>query len=118
MIIVTDENAQTDIRSKAAPKPASHEKQLKSLESTTANVVQEAKQHREEQRRFVEEIKKIVGSDRAVQLDVDRTTKQIVARIVDAETGRVVRQIPNEEALKIAANIQVSLDGLFVDQTG
>lgn len=119
MMIVTEKNASTETSPKVTtPKPQHHEEPVKSLESTTADFVREARQHREEQRRFVEEVKRIVGSDRNVQLDVDQATKQIVARVIDADTGRVVRQIPNEEMLRIAANIQAGLDGLFMDQRG
>ncbi len=42
---------------------------------------------------------------RNLQFSVDRDTKQIVVKVIDAKTGEVVRQIPPESALEIARNM-------------
>lgn len=50
-----------------------------------------------------------------VKLHVDKATKRIIAQIVDAN-GDVVRQIPPEDALRIAAQTRELL-GLLFDQS-
>lgn len=36
-----------------------------------------------------------------LQLDIDPTTKTVIGRIVDKQTGEVVRQIPTEEVIAL-----------------
>ncbi len=48
------------------------------------------------------------------QFSVDKETRQIVARIVD-ENNEVIRQIPPEELLKVAARIR-KLEGILFDE--
>lgn len=42
---------------------------------------------------------------RNLQFSVDKDTKQVVVRVIDAESGEVVRQIPPESALELARNM-------------
>lgn len=36
-----------------------------------------------------------------LQLDIDPTTKTVIGRVVDKQTGKVVRQIPTEEMIAL-----------------
>jgi flagellar protein FlaG len=47
-----------------------------------------------------------------VQFRFDPSSGKMVSRVVDRRSGEVVRQIPPEEALKIAAYIRSYLQGL------
>ncbi len=61
----------------------------------------------------------------AVNFEVDQDLNQTIIKVVDAETQKTIRQIPNEELLTISKRLQAfrdgqdslnSLSGLFFDQ--
>ncbi len=43
---------------------------------------------------------------RNLQFSVDKDTKQVVVKVIDAKSGEVVRQIPPESALEMARNME------------
>jgi flagellar protein FlaG len=45
-----------------------------------------------------------------IELSVDKELKQVIFRILDKETGELIRQIPSEQVLE--------LDRFFADQSG
>jgi flagellar protein FlaG len=49
---------------------------------------------------------------RDLQFSVDAASGRTVIRVVDAETGAVIRQIPSEEILALARHLEVP--GLFI----
>lgn len=51
-----------------------------------------------------------------LELSIDEGTNQVFGRIVDAETGREVRQIPAKELRQMSAKIREML-GRLVDET-
>ena len=48
-----------------------------------------------------------------LQLDIDRSTGQVVGRIVDKETGATIKQIPSDEALRLMASNERILGALL-----
>ncbi len=54
---------------------------------------------------------------RELNFSVDEDSGKTVVRIIDAETQEVIRQIPSEEAMKLAQRVRESLadEGLLVD---
>ena len=54
--------------------------------------------------------------NRSLQFRIDESTGQMVVSICDAETGEVIRQVPGEEALRIAQDIETRLSGML-DET-
>lgn len=50
---------------------------------------------------------------RDLSFEIDRASKTPVLKVIHAETGEVIRQIPNELALKIANSIHHELYELF-----
>lgn len=50
-----------------------------------------------------------------LQFSMDQDTHRIVVKVVDTETNKVIRQIPNEEVLAISKSLE-RLQGLFVNQ--
>jgi flagellar protein FlaG len=50
--------------------------------------------------------KQIRAAERNLQFQVDDGTGIIVVRVVDAVSGDVIRQIPNEEFLRLARNVR------------
>jgi len=53
---------------------------------------------------------------RNLQFSVDKDTKQIVIKVIDAATGEVVRQIPPEAVLEMARNMKENHGLLFAQQ--
>ena len=51
-----------------------------------------------------------------VDYEIDQETHEVVIRVVDSETGEVVRQIPGEDFVKLAQRIAES-NRKFLDQT-
>jgi len=54
-------------------------------------------------------------SGRNLNVFVDESTGYYVARVVNPETGEVVRSLPSDETLRIARNID-KMRGMLVDQ--
>ena len=54
-------------------------------------------------------------SGRNLNVSVDESTGYYVARVVNPETGEVVRSLPSEETLRIARNIDM-MQGMLVNQ--
>ena len=44
--------------------------------------------------------------NRTIRLEIDRELNTVVAKIIDRDTGEVIRQIPPEELLRIAKNLE------------
>jgi flagellar protein FlaG len=51
--------------------------------------------------------------NRSLQFRLDETTGRMVVSICDAETGEVIRQVPGEEALRIAQDLETHLSGML-----
>lgn len=51
---------------------------------------------------------------RALQFSVDDQSGRTVIKVVDRETKEVIRQIPSEETLQIAARLRAATAGLLV----
>jgi flagellar protein FlaG len=86
--------------------------------------VAQAVQEKPEQKKVsMEEIQKAVddvnqnlsGMHTELSFSVDKESGKMVLRIVDSETKEVIRQIPHEDALRLASRITTLL-GLFVDE--
>jgi flagellar protein FlaG len=54
-------------------------------------------------------------TNRALQFRVDDASGRMVVSITDAATGEVIRQVPGEEALRMAERIEASI-GAFLDE--
>lgn len=50
-----------------------------------------------------------------VRFEVDKDTEMLIVKVVDSSSGEVIRQIPNEEAVRIA-KLMNDGNGLLVDQ--
>ena len=54
-------------------------------------------------------------SSRSLEFSVDEVAKRNVVRVLDKSSGDVVRQLPSEEVLRAARNIEVLRGILFED---
>lgn len=55
----------------------------------------------------------IKSSSRNLQFSVDKGTGRIIVKVVDQESGEIIRQIPPEETLAIAKNLD-SPNGVII----
>ena len=62
----------------------------------------------------VQEIEKFVQSiKRNLEFSIDETSKRVVVKVIATATGEVVRQIPSEEALRLADSLNTAGSVLF-----
>ncbi|MDP1681676.1 MAG: flagellar protein FlaG [Burkholderiales bacterium] len=60
-------------------------------------------------RKATEQINKFIqSSSRNLQFSVDQNQNRIIVKVVDKETGEVIRQIPGEETLAIASSLDTA----------
>ena len=55
-------------------------------------------------------------SSQSLEFSIDQDSKEIVVKLIDQNTKEVVRQMPSEEALRIAKSID-KLQGRLINQT-
>lgn len=66
---------------------------------------------------MVEDINRTLKQmNKNLEFSVDEATKQTVVRMVDTESGEVIRQFPSEEALGIAQSIEQMKQGVLFKQ--
>jgi len=51
--------------------------------------------------------------NRSLQFRVDNASGRMVVSVTDAETGEVIRQVPGEEALRMAERIEAQIGALL-----
>lgn len=70
-----------------------------------------------ELKQAVENINKTLKqSNKNLEFSVDDDTKKVMVKLVDTETGDVIREIPGEKALAIARSIDQYQRGLLLKQ--
>ncbi len=52
----------------------------------------------------------------SLQFSIDDKTKRIIVKVMDADTQKVIRQIPPEEMMRISARVQ-ELMGVLIDES-
>jgi flagellar protein FlaG len=60
-------------------------------------------------------IKAMQGSETSLQFSVHKQTKQIMVKVLNKDTGEVIREIPPEKTLDIVAKLW-EMAGIFVDE--
>lgn len=60
--------------------------------------------------------KVMMESNQNLQFSLDPTTHDPIIKMMDAETGEVIRQIPSKEMLAIARSIDQFQQGLLLNQ--
>ena len=57
----------------------------------------------------------LIAKNKSVRFTIDETLDRAIVTVVDKKTGEVVRQLPSEEMLNVARNIE-ELKGLLVKE--
>ena len=65
--------------------------------------------------------KAIEGPNRKLQFSIDRPTHEIVVKVINSDTGELIREIPSEKILDMVAKMQEAagtsgMAGMLVDQ--
>jgi len=100
----------TNVASKPVEKPRAEV-------APAATVKDEHKSEQAEQeklKRAVQEIEKFVQSvKRNLEFSIDEPSGKVVVKVIAGDSGEVVRQIPNEEVLKLANSLNDASSLLF-----
>lgn len=49
-----------------------------------------------------------------IQFEIDKDTDKVIVKVIDRNSGEVIRQVPNEEVVRIA-KVMGEMSGLLVD---
>ncbi len=82
--------------------------------TATQGSKKEAQSEQEKLKMAVQEIEKFVQSvKRNLEFSIDEPSGQVVVKVIASDSGEVVRQIPNEEVLKLANSLNNASSLLF-----
>lgn len=56
--------------------------------------------------------------DTKVSFSYDDRLKQVIVKVVNNDTGEVIRQIPAEELIKVRLRLKENFQGIILDQQG
>jgi len=77
---------------------------------------EEIKKETEEIKKGIEEINnQLAMMNRSIQFSVDESSRDIVVRVVDKESGEVIKELPPESILKLRERM-AQLSGLMVEE--
>jgi flagellar protein FlaG len=79
--------------------------------AASATAQQPSPERQADNRELIQAVKAInatetFGNQSELTFILDRATKQAIMRVVDRETGKVIRQIPQEYVLRIAEDLR------------
>ncbi|MDD0974560.1 flagellar protein FlaG [Pseudomonas fontis] len=90
------------VSERPAVKPVDAVESVKPVEKAADNGVSEA----EKVKRAVKDIETFLASSRRnLEFSTDEESGRIVVKVIATETGELIRQLPSEEALKIAHSL-------------
>jgi len=81
---------------------------------TSSQNAEHAEKIREDVRRVVDELAKVARSfNRRLEFSINDDTKEVIVKVVDQDSGEVVKQIPAEEIVRLHARIREAIGLLF-----
>ena len=108
-------SASSDLPSTPAVKAATDAKGAKDARGVSERVA--AKLGAEQTRQSLADINKVLaGLSISVQFQIDPEYKDVIVKVIDQDSGKVVRQIPTVEVVRIA-NAMDNLKGLLFAQS-
>ncbi|KAF0863594.1 flagellar protein FlaG [Pseudomonas sp. LD120] len=99
-----------------ADKPAEKPREVVPAVSNSARPEEKKETHTEQEKlkMAVQEIEKFVQSvKRNLEFSIDEPSGQVVVKVIASDSGEVVRQIPNEEVLRLANSLNDASSLLF-----
>jgi len=102
---------------RAASLPAEMSKRLAAQAATDARQGEAVQLSAEQTRQSLREINKVMDALAiSVQFEIDPDYKEVIIKVVDQDTGKVIRQLPSEEVVRVAKALD-NLKGLLFAQT-
>jgi len=94
---------------------AEKEKSEKITDASNKNKIEETAEEKEASEQALDSAVKQLNSyvqsiNRNLEFNIDNDSGKTVVKVIDAETDELIRQIPNEEALIIARQLDTGLD--------
>lgn len=84
------------------------------VETASQDSKKDAQAEQEKLKMAVQEIEKFVQSvKRNLEFSIDEPSGQVVVKVIASDSGEVVRQIPNEEVLRLANSLNDASSLLF-----
>ncbi|BAQ79586.1 flagellar protein FlaG [Pseudomonas sp. St29] len=84
------------------------------VETPSQDSKKDARTEQEKLKMAVQEIEKFVQSvKRNLEFSIDEPSGQVVVKVIASDSGEVVRQIPNEEVLRLAHSLNDASSLLF-----
>jgi flagellar protein FlaG len=68
-----------------------------------------------ELKKSVDEINRFLQNNSEVEFSIDEASGLSVVKVIDTETNKVLRQLPSEQSLEIAKNLNSTRKGLLID---
>ncbi|MFW5443924.1 MAG: flagellar protein FlaG [Methylococcaceae bacterium] len=110
------EDIKTEAGNVAQTKPPTKTKKTDTEEDISkANKAKESTEEKESSEQSLNEAVKQLNTyvqsiNRNLEFNIDNNSGKTVVKVIDAETDELIRQIPNEEALNIAKQLDLGLD--------
>ncbi len=101
----------------ANPRPANVKAAVPEAEVARTNTsAEEAAKLKAEMRQIVDELARMARSfNRRLEFSINEDINQVIVKIVDQDSGEVVKQIPPEDVVRVHARIREAI-GLLFDQ--
>ena len=117
---ITSDSIPNPAMSSVLPKPAVEEQQVRSIQAQRVLPAEQASRAsftQQELSRSIEQIQVMMDlRSRAVEFVTDESSGAQVVKVVDTNSGDVIRQMPAEELLSFMRNLTKML-GTFIDQS-
>jgi flagellar protein FlaG len=91
----------------------------KGIESISASVIKESQQPSKEQlQASINQMSKdLKNSQVNLDFSIDKSSKEVVVKVLDSSTGEVLTQFPSKQALAISELIASQKKGAFLNKT-
>ncbi|KAF1032493.1 MAG: putative protein YvyC [Pseudomonas sp.] len=97
-----------------APAPVSTDAQKNKVDAVSDTADAKQQPSHPDLKKAVKEINDfILATQRKLDFSIDDTTHQVVVKVIATESGEVIRQIPSEQALKLAQSLHDASSLLF-----
>lgn len=107
----------TPSAARAIPEPIAADLRPSDLGKPLAERPEGTKFSAEQKQKALEEINQVMGAFAiSVRFQIDPTDQQVVMKVVDQESGEVIRQFPSEEVVRMSKALD-NLKGLLFAQT-
>jgi flagellar protein FlaG len=102
---------------RATPEPKPADLRPADLGKLEADRTEAAKASVEQKQKALDEINQVMGAFAiSVRFQIDPADQQVVIKVVDQESGKVIRQFPSEEVVRMSKALD-NLKGLLFAQT-